>query len=83
MWAFLSARLRMWLLLAVGAPVLAWLLGKVGDAIETRRGPNRVSHALQSVRGWLQRRSRGPWATRSRRPAADLAGPADPGTPAR
>lgn len=80
MWAFLSARLRMWLLLAVGAPLLGWLLGKVGDAIETRHGPTAVSRVLQKGRGWLRRRSRGPLAPR---PAADPAGPADPGAPAR
>lgn len=79
MWAFLSARLRMWLILAVVAPLLAWLLGKLGDVLEARRGPNRVSGVLQWLRGWLGRRARGPLA----RPAADPAGPADPGAPAR
>ncbi|HVL84126.1 MAG TPA: hypothetical protein VM367_07570 [Pseudonocardia sp.] len=79
MWAFFSARLRTWLLLAVGVPVLGWLLGRVGDAVEARRGPNGLSRGLQTVRGWLRRRARGPLA---RRPA-DPAGPADAGTPAR
>ena len=36
MWALLSRHLRVWLLLAVGAPLLAWLLGKIGDAVERR-----------------------------------------------
>jgi hypothetical protein len=80
MWAFFSARLRMWLLLAVGAPVLGWLLGRIGDAVEARRGPNGLSRALQKGRGWLRRRTRGPLAAR---PAADPTGPADAGTPAR
>ena len=79
MWAFLSARLRLWLVLAIGAPLLAWLLGLVGDAIEARRGPNRVSRSLQWARTWLRRHSRGPWARRT----ADPTGPADPGIPAR
>ena len=80
MWAFFSARLRMWLVLAVGAPVLGWLLGKLGDLVEARRGPNGLSRALQQGRKWLRRRSRGPLASR---PPADPAGTTDPGTPAR
>lgn len=46
MWAFPSARLRLWLLLAVGAPVLSWLLGTIGDRLETRSGPTTTSRAL-------------------------------------
>ena len=71
MWAFLSARLRMWLILAIGAPLLGWALGRVGDLIEARRGPNTVSRVLQKGRGWLRRRSRGPLAPRRARPRAD------------
>jgi hypothetical protein len=80
MWAFLSARLRLWLVLAVGAPLLGWLLGRVGDAIEQRRGPTGLSRVLQTGRDWLARRSRGPLG--GRRHAA-ATGPADPGVPAR
>lgn len=80
MWAFLSARLRTWLLLAVAAPAVGWLLGRIGDAIEARRGPNPVSRVLQKGRGWLSRRTRGPLTTRS---PADPTGSADAGTPAR
>lgn len=80
MWAFFSARLRMWLILAIGAPVLGFVLGKLGDLIEARRGPNGLSRALQSGRNWLQRRSKGPLAART---SADPAGVRDPGTPAR
>lgn len=83
MWAFLSARLRMWLILAVGAPLLAWLLGRIGDAVEARLGSNRVSRSLQWARARLQRRTRGPLADRSRRVPADPTGPADPGAPVR
>ena len=28
MWLFFSRRLRMWLMLAVGVPVAAWLIGR-------------------------------------------------------
>ena len=77
MWAFFSARLRMWLILAVAAPLLGWLLGKVGDVIESRRGPNTVSTVLQTGRRWLQRRTTGPLAARTPVAARDA------GTPAR
>jgi hypothetical protein len=79
MWAFLWAKLRLWLLLAVVAPLVGWLLGKIGDVVEARRGPNAFSRVLQSGRYWLRRRSRGPAAPR---PPADPTGPADPGIPA-
>jgi hypothetical protein len=80
MWAFLSARLRMWLILAIVAPLLGWLLGRIGDLIEARRGPNAVSATLQKGRGWLRRRTRGPLA--QRRPG-DPTSVRDPGAPAR
>ncbi|GAA3220886.1 hypothetical protein GCM10017691_05470 [Pseudonocardia petroleophila] len=80
MWAFFSRRLRMWLILAVGAPVVGFLLGKIGDLVESRRGPNVVSRTLHTGRRWLQKRSTGPLASRT---AADPAGVRDAGTPAR
>jgi hypothetical protein len=80
MWAFLSARLRMWLILAFVVPLLGWLLGRVGDLIEARRGPNALSTVLQKGRSWLRRRSRGPLAPR--RPG-DPASVRDAGSPAR
>jgi hypothetical protein len=80
MWAFFSRRLRMWLILAVGAPILAWVLGKVGDVLEARRGPNTVSSVLKKGSGYLQRRTKGPLAGRT---AADPAGARDAGVPAR
>jgi hypothetical protein len=64
MWAFLSARLRLWLLLAIGAPVLSWLLGTLGDRLEARSGPTRTSRVLKQGRDWLRRRARGPLARR-------------------
>lgn len=78
MWAFLSARLRWWLILAIGAPVLGWLLGRIGDVIESRRGPNSISKVLQKGRGWLRGRSRGPLAPRR---AGDPSSVRDAGAP--
>jgi hypothetical protein len=62
MWALLSARLRLWLLLAVGVPVLSWLLGALGDRLDARNGPTTTSRALQKGRDWLRRQARGPLA---------------------
>ncbi|MBW0104944.1 hypothetical protein [Pseudonocardia sp. KRD291] len=70
MWAFFSRRLRMWLLFAVGAPLLAWLLGRLGDVVERRRGPNGFSRTLHTARGWLRRRTRGPLSHRDTQPLA-------------
>lgn len=80
MWAFFSRRLRAWLVLAIGAPLVAWLLGRIGDLIESRRGPNAASRLLQKGRGWVYGRATGPFA---RRGAADPSGSRDAGTPAR
>ncbi|HEY2205165.1 MAG TPA: hypothetical protein VGH99_11905 [Pseudonocardia sp.] len=62
--ALLSARLRVWLLVALGLPPLAWLLGLIGGRIEKRNGPTRVSRVLLSVRQWLLRRAGRPFAER-------------------
>ncbi len=80
MWAFLSARLRMWLIVAVVAPLVGWLLGRVGDLIESRRGPNGLSKVLKMGRDWLRGRSKGPLAIRR---AAETGGARDPGAPVR
>ena len=80
MWAFLSARLRMWLIVAVVALLVGWLLGKVGDLIEARRGASGLTKVLKLGRDWLRGRSRGPLAARR---AAETGGVRDPGAPAR
>ena len=66
MLVFLSKRLRLWLLLAVCAPLLAWLLGAIGERLEQRRGPTRLTRALCGAGGWLGRRARGPLAHREK-----------------
>ncbi len=64
MWVFLTRLLRRWLFFALGAPVLDWVLGKVGDQLEANNGLTRASRMLQQGRHWLQRSSRGPLARR-------------------
>ncbi|MDP8958985.1 MAG: hypothetical protein M3N51_07260 [Actinomycetota bacterium] len=62
MWALVSRRLRLWLLLALGAPLVGWLLGKAGDAVEARSGATKLSRSLHRGRDWVRRRARGPLA---------------------
>lgn len=64
--AFLSKRLRLWLLLALGVPLLAWLLGVIGDRIEARTGPTRTTRALCKAKEWLSRRATGPLGNRGK-----------------
>ena len=80
MWAFLSARLRMWLIVAVAAPLVGWLLGKIGDLIEARRG-QRAEQGAQHGPGLVARAFRGPLAVRrsaTRQRAGPGAPPAEP-----
>lgn len=58
MGALLSTRIRRWLLLAVGVPVLAWTLGRIGDGLEARKGESKVSRGFQQAGSWMQRHSR-------------------------
>jgi hypothetical protein len=67
MLALLSKRLRLWLLLAVGAPLLAWLLATIGERLEHRHGPTRLTRTLCGAGRWLGRRARGPLAHRGER----------------
>ncbi|WP_328992402.1 hypothetical protein OG394_39115 [Kribbella sp. NBC_01245] len=50
MWLFLRKRLLMWLILAVGVPLLDWLLGKASDTIRARKGDNAVTRGLDTTR---------------------------------
>ena len=65
-WAFFSRRIRLWLLLAVGVPLIRRLLGAAGDTIETRTGrPTPVTRGLKGASTHLTRYER-----RSRRQAS-------------
>ena len=39
--------MRRWLFLVVAVPAFAWLLDRVADQIETRRGEGAVTHAMR------------------------------------
>lgn len=58
MWAFFSRRFRRYLLFAVGAPVLAWVLGQLREGIVARRGESGLTRSLDTAGGWLSRRGR-------------------------
>jgi hypothetical protein len=40
--------IRRWLLLAVGLPVAAWLLERIGESIESSRGGSGLTRTLRS-----------------------------------
>lgn len=54
MWAFLSRRLRQWLLLAVAVPIGARLLEQLGIQLEQKRGRSTISDGLRRSGEWLQ-----------------------------
>ena len=41
MWAFFSRRARLWLITVLVAPVASLVLGRLGTALERRKGPGR------------------------------------------
>lgn len=65
MLAFLSKRVQLWLLLAIGAPLVAWLLSTIGRQLEARTGPTTFTRILCKSGGWLGRRAHGPLAPHS------------------
>lgn len=56
MWAFFSRRARLWLITVLVAPVASLILGRLGTALERRKGPTTLSRALQSGSRFLDRR---------------------------
>jgi hypothetical protein len=49
MWALLSRRFRRWVLLVVGAPLLARLLHRAADGVESRYGRSAVTSGLRGA----------------------------------
>jgi len=58
MWLFLRRRLLIWLVLAVGVPVLDWLLGKASDTIRARKGESAVTRGLDTTRSGVRKMRR-------------------------
>lgn len=58
-WAFVSRRFRRWALFAVGVPVAAWTLDRIGEEMEERRGESSTTQALRSAGHWLHGQERG------------------------
>jgi hypothetical protein len=46
MWLFLSRRLRTWLVVTLVLPLATGLLRRIGEALERRNGPTRLSSGL-------------------------------------
>lgn len=63
----LSKRVRQWVFFAVGIPVAAWAMERLGDRLEENKGESQVSRGLQAGGSWLHRHERGPAARRGRR----------------
>jgi hypothetical protein len=66
MFAFLSRRFRQYMILALGVPVVAYLLDGLGKSIEERRGDSAVTRGMRSGGDFLRRHGRGPLARRLR-----------------
>jgi hypothetical protein len=54
MWLFLRKRLILWAVLAIGVPLLDWLLGKVSEAIRARKGDSAMTRGLDSTRSGVR-----------------------------
>jgi hypothetical protein len=58
MWLFLRRRLILWVALAIGVPLLDWLLGKVSEAIRSRKGDSAVTRGLDGTRSGVRKMRR-------------------------
>lgn len=56
MWVLLTRRVRLWLLVSIGGPVLAWVLSRAGQALEARNGPSRLIRLLQTTSNRLRKK---------------------------
>lgn len=58
MWVFLSRRIRLWLLVAVGLPFLRRILGGLGERLEASRGETTLTRGLKASDRHLARYGR-------------------------
>jgi hypothetical protein len=54
MWLFLRRRLILWAALAIGVPLLDWLLGKVSEAVRARKGDSAVTRGIDRTRSGVR-----------------------------
>lgn len=57
-WAFFSRRFRLWLLFALGVPILRRLLAGFGDSLQQRQGETSLTRGLRSGHDHLERYDR-------------------------
>jgi len=55
MWLFLRRRLIIWVVLAVGVPLLDWLLGKVSETLRARQGESTLTRGLDTTRSGVRK----------------------------
>ncbi len=58
MWAFVSARLRQWIVFAVALPLITTAVHLIRVKLEAQSGPTRVTRAMGVVERFGQRQSR-------------------------
>jgi len=56
MWVLLTRRVRLWLLVSIGGPMVAWALSRAGHALEARNGPSRLTRLLQTTSSRLRKK---------------------------
>lgn len=57
-WAFFTKRFRLWLLFALGIPVLRRIIAGAGESLEARGGETSLSRGLRTGDSFLARYDR-------------------------
>lgn len=55
MWLLLRKRLIIWAVLAIGVPLLDWLLGKVSEVLRARKGDSALTRGLDNTRSGVRK----------------------------
>lgn len=77
MWAFASRQVRRWMILAVGVPVAAWALDRLGERLEARTGETLLTQAVRTGGAALHRQERGPFRASQEGPHGTAGRPED------